>query len=79
MKKKIIALVIIAVLLVLLFPMRTQLKDGGTVEYKAMLYKVSRVQRLISTEEMEQEGKVKEYDEGIIIELLGFEIFNNVK
>ena len=28
---------------------------------------------------MEKEGKVKEYDDGIIVEILGFEIFNNVK
>ena len=25
------------------------------------------------------EGKIKEYDHGIIIEILGFEIYNNVK
>ncbi len=78
MKKKIIILVVI-ILLVLLFPVRNQLKDGGTVEYKALVYKISKVKRLISIEEMEQEGKVKEYDQGIIIEIFGFEIYNNVK
>ncbi len=65
--------------MILLFQIRTQLKDGGTVEYKATLYKVSKVKRLISIEEMEREGKIKEYDQGIIIEILGFEIYNNVK
>ena len=79
MKKKTIIIVVVVVLLVLLFPIRNQLKDGGTVEYKALLYKVSKVHRLITIEEMEQVGKIKEYDDGIIIELLGFEIFNNVK
>ena len=34
---------------------------------------------MISEEEMEQEEKIKNYDKGIIIEVLGFEIFNNVK
>lgn len=79
MKKKVIILAIVIISIILLFPIRTQLKDGGTVEYKAVLYKVSKVKRLISIEEMEREGKIKEYDQGIIIEILGFEIYNNVK
>ena len=79
MKRKVIIISIAIILLVLLFPIRSQLKDGGTVEYKALVYKASKVKRLISIEEMEQEGKIKEYDHGIIIEILGFEIYNNVK
>lgn len=79
MKKKVIIISIAIILLVLLFPIRNQLKDGGTVEYKALVYKVSKVKRLISIEEMEQEGKIKEYDQGIVIEILGFEIYNSVK
>ena len=79
MKKKVIIVVIVAILLILLFPKPRYLNDGGTVEYKALLYKVSKVSRLISREEMETEGKVKDYDKGIIIEVLGFEVFNNVK
>lgn len=78
MKKFIIALIIIVVL-ILLIPIPYHLKDGGTVEYKALLYKISKVHKLISLEEMKEEGKIKEYDEGIIIEILGFEIYNNVK
>ena len=77
MKKKVI--IIVVVLFVLLFPIRLQLRDGGTVEYKALLYKVSKVNKLISIEEMDAEGKIKNYDKGIIIEVLGFEIFNNVE
>ncbi len=79
MKKKVIIISVAIILLVLLFPIRNQLKDGGTVEYKALVYKVSKVKKLISKEEMEREGKIKEYDHGIIIEILGFEIYNNVK
>lgn len=79
MKKKVIIISVAIILLVLLFPIRNQLKDGGTVEYKALVYKVSKVKRLITIEEMEQEGKIKEYDHGIIIEILGFEVYNNVK
>lgn len=79
MKKKVIIVLIVAILLILIFPIRLQLKDGGTVEYKALLYKISKVSRLISIKEMEAEGKVKDYDKGIIVEILGFEIFNNVE
>lgn len=79
MKKKAIIISVAIILLVLLFPIRNQLKDGGTIEYKALVYKISKVKRLISIEEMEQEGKIKEYDQGIIIEIFGFEIYNNVK
>ncbi|MBR6504445.1 MAG: hypothetical protein IKT41_01775 [Clostridia bacterium] len=80
MKKKVlITIVIVVMILILLFPIRLQLKDGGTVQYKALLYKVSKVHRLIPIEEMEKEGKIKEYDDGIVIEILGFEIFNNVE
>ncbi len=79
MKKKVIIISVAIILVVLLFPIRNQLKDGGTVEYKALVYKVSKVKRLISIEEMEQEGKIKEYDQGIVIEILGFEIYNSVK
>ena len=78
MKKFIIALITILVL-ILLIPIPNYLKDGGTVEYKAILYKISKVHKLISLEEMEEEGKIKEYDEGIIVEILSFEIYNNVK
>ena len=79
MKKKVIIILVAIILLVLLFPIRNQLKDGGTVEYKALVYKVPKVKKLISKEEMEREGKIKEYNHGIIIEILGFEIYNDVK
>ena len=69
MKNKVIIVsIIVLILLILLIPRPRYLNDGGTVEYKAVLYKVSKVSRLISREEMEAEGKVKDYDKGIIIE-----------
>ncbi len=79
MKKKVKIGAVIFILLILLFPIKTHLKDGGTVEYRAILYKVSDVKTLISEEEMKEEGKLTPYDQGIIIEILGFEIFNNVR
>ena len=79
MKKKVIIVMVILVLLILLIPRPRYLNDGGTVEYQALLYNVSKVSRLISIEEMKAEGKIKEYDKGVIIEILGFEMSNNVK
>lgn len=73
MKKKVIIIVsIIIVVLILLVPVPFVLRDGGTVEYKALLYKVSDIHRLTIMEE-------NKHEEGIIIEVLGIEIYNNVK
>lgn len=75
MKKKAIIIVCVLLAIVLLFPIPMRLRDGGTVQYKAILYTVSDVHSLATVEEQEAG---KEFNEGIIIELLGFEIFNNV-
>ena len=70
MKKKIIKIaVIIIILLILLFPLTFHYKDGGTVEYRALVYQVYDVHSLRMT---------GGYDEGTIIRILGFEVFNNV-
>lgn len=70
MKKKniLIIIAVIIVLVILLFPFQIRrLKDGGTVEYKALLYKVTDYHKLADTEHIE----------GIEIEILGKEIFSN--
>lgn len=76
MKKKVKIIILLLVLLIFLIPHPIYLKDGGTVEYKALLYKVSKVHSLTSVEEMENG---KKYNEGITIEILGIEVYNNVK
>ena len=73
MKKKIIIVIIVVIILSALFiPIPMHLNDGGTVEYKALIYKISKVHRL--AEKME-----KGYEDGVIIEVLGIEVYNNVK
>ncbi len=72
MKKKVIIVMVIIALMILLVPIPMHLMDGGTVEYKALTYKISTVHRLTGNLE-------KEYEDGMIIEILGFEIYNNVK
>lgn len=76
MKKKILIPIVAIIVLVSLVPTTTHLKDGGTVEYKSILYKISKVHSLKPIE-LEQDGKM--YNAGIIVEVLGFEIYNNVK
>lgn len=49
------------------------LKDGGTVEYRAVLYTVSRVRRLNGLE------AEKSFQEGVIVKLLGIEVYNHVE
>ena len=70
--KKVIVILLVLVAFVLLFPIREQAKDGGTVLYNAILYDVYDVHRISS-----EEGK--DFDEGIVVKILGYEIFNNVK
>ncbi len=70
MKKRIIIYVIV-LLLVLLIPIPNRLKYGGTVEYNAILYKVSKVKRFNFDS---SDG----YERGLIIEILGKEIYNSV-
>ena len=70
--KKTVVILLVLVAFVLLFPVRMQAKDGGSVHYTAALYQIKDVHQF-----SDQEGK--EFDEGIIIEILGYEVFNNVK
>lgn len=71
-KKTIIGVCILAAL-VLLFPFRGHLKDGGSVEYRTALYCVTDVHRLIGNTDPEHE-----YIDGIFVEILGIEVFNNI-
>lgn len=73
MKKKIILIAVIVVFIVLLFPIPNRLKDGGTVEYKALLYKVTKYYRITTTE------TDMGHTVGTGIEILGFEIYKNTK
>ena len=73
MKKKNVYIVCVLLAIVLLIPIPLQLKDGGTVEYKALVYRVLKVHRLAPIE------SGKEYEEGIIIKVLGIEVYNNIE
>ena len=72
MKKKVMVSIVIVLLIILLCPIPMRLKDGGTVKYQAILYSVSDVHRLAPSTE-------SGYEEGYVIEILGMQVFNNVK
>lgn len=70
--KKLLAAVCIVLALLLLVPIPLRLKDGGSVEYRAVLYTVTDVHRIAPESE-------SGYLEGTVIEILGTEVFNNVE
>ena len=72
MKKTIIITICVLLAIVLLVPIPLRLKDGGTVVYRAVLYSIEDVHRLDHNSE-------SGYIEGIVINVLGFEIYNNTK
>lgn len=69
-------IIISLVLIILLFPTRSQYKDGGSIEYKSLTYSVTKVHKFAPIEDMER-GKI--YCEGIIIKIFDIKIFDNVK
>ncbi len=70
--KRILICILISVLL--LTPIPLQVKDGGSVWYKAVLYTVYDVHRIKET----NAGEDIEYCEGTRVEILGFTVFDNV-
>ncbi len=74
MKRKCAVIIITAfIFTLLLFPIRLQYKDGGTVEYKAILYSV--IKKHSATDENGNPG----FHIGTIVELFGIELYNQVQ
>ena len=71
MKKKKIIVIIFFVLIILLVPIPMHLQDGGTVKYKSLTYKISKVHRLNTNSKTG-------YEDGLIIEILGIKVYDNV-
>lgn len=74
MKKKVMIGICVLLAIVLLVPIPMRLKDGGTVVYHAVLYQVEDVHRLGAVDTAEDE-----YLEGMIVRILGMEVYNNVE
>ena len=76
--KKIVAIIVLITAIILLFPIRGQMKDGGSVQYCAALYCVTNMHR-IHVNQNEDGTSIDGYVVGIVIEILGIEIFNNTR
>ena len=74
MKKKVMIGICVLLAIVLLVPVPMRLKDGGTVVYHAVLYQVEDVHRLGAVDTAEDE-----YLEGMIVRILGMEVYNSVE
>lgn len=70
--KKLIIVASIIILILLLVPIRYVLKDGGTIVYQSLIYKITSYHSL---DERYESG----YLEGTEFELLGFSIYKNIK
>ncbi len=63
-------MIAVIILLVLLIPVPTRYKDGGSVRYKAVLYDITKYHQLDLKSETD-------YNDGWNIKVLGIEAFNN--
>ncbi len=64
MSKKRIIIILIVVFILMLIPIPVRLKDGGSIEYKALLYKYTKIHRL-------NEKSMTGYEDGWELSILG--------
>ena len=69
-KKSVVVIAIIALLVILLTPVRMNLKDGGSVRYKSLVYEVTKIHQLAP----EVDG-VKPYIDGFEVKILGMTVY----
>ena len=72
-KKKLVVAFCVIVMLVLFVPRVAVLKDGGSKEFTALTYRITKVHSLNPVESEE------EFATGTIIEIFGREVYNSVE
>lgn len=70
-KKKRIVLLIIILFVIMLIPIKNKLFDGGSTQYKAVLYEVTKIHRINSK-------SFNGYEDGWRIKILGFQVYSKV-
>ena len=70
--KKLIKIIVCLLVVMLLIPIKSICKDGGTKVYNAILYDVYDFHRIY-----DYDGQETKYIEGKIIVILGIEVYNN--
>ena len=71
MKKKNIIIIFLIIFVLMLIPIPVRLKDGGSVEYKALLYKYTKIHRL-------QEKSITGYEDGWELKILGIRVGSKI-
>lgn len=71
-KKKVMIVIGILLAIILLVPVPYRIKDGGSIEYHAILYSVTSVHALTPPD------YERRYFEGTIVTILGIKVFDNV-
>ena len=69
-KQKFNIIAIILLLVILLFPIRMNLKDGGSVRYKSLVYEITKIHQLAP-----DVAGVKPYIDGFEVKILGMTIY----
>ena len=70
--RKAILLIVLALLIISSIPVKQEIKDGGSIRYRAILYSVTKVHQL----PMELDG---DYITGIRVNILGIPVYDNTK
>ena len=73
MIKKLLKMILGLILLILLVPIKSTIKDGGTIAYNAVIYSVYDVHSIY----YDEVGDEVIYSEGYIVKIFGKEVFNN--
>lgn len=71
-RKKTIIIIIVLLFTLMLIPIPIKLKDGGSTEYKAILYTITKVHRLNCQ-------ATTGYETGWEIKILNFQIYSDIK
>ena len=69
-KNRFAVIAIILVLIILLFPVRMNLKDVGSVRYKSLVYEITKIHQLAP-----DVAGVKPYIDGYEVKILGVTIY----
>lgn len=76
-KRAWIIITVIFLFAILLFPNVSQIKDGGSVEYHAVLYQVVKWHRYEGNQNFDKNRPI--YYDGTEIKILGITVYNNAE
>lgn len=75
MKKKVSTILIVLVLIILLFPIKSMQSDGGSVSYSAILYEV----RFINKRNIGPRGGNQSLTKGTVISIFGITVYDSTE